>query len=62
MRLALLACVALAAAGCRTETRDEEVQARDESSFITLPSGVGDQAAVYMVNSDRSRRVDSPDR
>ena len=35
--------------GCTTNPRAEDQAAREESSFITRPSGVGDQSAVYPV-------------
>jgi hypothetical protein len=51
MRPVLLAAVALAVVGCQAEPRDDEIRARDESTFITRPSGVGDAWAVYHVDS-----------
>jgi hypothetical protein len=59
MRLALLAAVTLAAVGCQAEPRDQETQARDESTFITRPSGVGDLCAVYRVDSSPRTMPDS---
>ena len=51
MRLALLAVAVSSVIGCRGEPRDEEARARDESTFITRPSGVGDESAVYPIDS-----------
>ena len=40
-------------AACQTTPREDEAAARDESSFITRPSGVGDESAVFHVDSSQ---------